>query len=89
MHPWLIEHSVYDGFDTHWGATFTPDMPERLVAQFFTHLATTTPVERLFREVPYFVRKLDEVLITPARGAAANPHVHHPCAQLGRAVRHR
>ncbi|MFF5728095.1 DUF317 domain-containing protein [[Kitasatospora] papulosa] len=89
MHPWRIQHSVYDGFDTHWSATFTPEVPEPLVAQFFTHLATTTPVERLFRDVPYFVQKLDEVLITPARGAAVNPHVHHAGAQLGRAVRHR
>ena len=70
-------------------ATFTPEVPERLVAQFFTHLATTTPVERVFRDVPYFVQKLDDALITPVHRAAVNPHVHHAGAQIGRAVHRR
>lgn len=80
---------MYDGFDTHWDASFTQDTPERLVAQFFAHLATTTPVERAFRDVPYLVQDLDDALITPVRGAAVNPHVHHAGAQLDRAVRGR
>lgn len=70
----------------HWTATFTPEVPERLVAEFFTHLATTTPVERVFHDVPYFVQNLDAALITPVHRAAVNPHVHHAGAQLGRAV---
>lgn len=89
VHLWRFEHSVYDGFDTHWTATFTPEVPERLVAQFFTHLATTTPVERVFRDVPYLVQSLDAALITPVNRAAVNPHVHHAGAQLGRAVHRR
>ncbi|MFI7182085.1 DUF317 domain-containing protein [Streptomyces anthocyanicus] len=89
VHPWRFEHSVYDGFDTHWTATFTPEVPERLVAQFFTHLATTIPVERVFRDAPYLVQSLDAALITPVNRAAVNPHVHHAGAQLGRAVHRR
>ncbi|WKX23306.1 MULTISPECIES: DUF317 domain-containing protein [unclassified Streptomyces] len=30
--PWRFRHHVYDGFDTHWDASFTQDTPERLVA---------------------------------------------------------
>jgi hypothetical protein len=86
---WRFRHHVYDGFDTHWDASFTQDTPERLVAQFFAHLATTTPVERAFRDVPYLVQDLDDALITPVREAAVNPHVHHAGAQLDRAVRRR
>jgi hypothetical protein len=87
--PWRFEHSVFDGFDTQWQATFTQDTPEQLVTQFFAHLATTAPVERAFRDVPYLVQELDDALITPVRGAAVNPQVHHVAAQLGRAVRRR
>ncbi|MFH9819713.1 DUF317 domain-containing protein [Streptomyces sp. NPDC017230] len=87
--PWRFRHHVYDGFDTHWDASFTQDTPERLVAQFFTHLAATTPVERTFRDVPYLVQNLDDALITPVHRAAVNPHVHHAAAQLGRAVHRR
>ncbi|NIY65623.1 DUF317 domain-containing protein [Streptomyces malaysiensis] len=87
--PWRFQHHVYDGFDTHWHASFTQDTPEQLVAQFFAHLATTTPVERVFRDVPYLVQELDDALITPVLGAAVNPHVHHAGAQLGRAARRR
>ncbi|MFD0459615.1 DUF317 domain-containing protein [Streptomyces violaceoruber] len=87
--PWRFRHHVYDGFDTHWDASFTQDSPERLVAQFSTHLATTTPVERTFRDVPYLVQNLDDALITPVHRAAVNPHVHHAGAQLGRVVHRR
>ncbi len=87
--PWRFEHSVFDGFDTQWQATFTQDTPEQLVTQFFAHLATTEPVERAFHDVPYLVQELDDALITPVRGAAVNPHVHHAAAQLGRAARRR
>ncbi|GAA3212146.1 hypothetical protein GCM10020256_11360 [Streptomyces thermocoprophilus] len=64
---------MYDGFDTHWDASFTQDTPERLVAQFFTHLATTTPVERTFRDVPYLVQNLDDALITPRAPSRREP----------------
>ncbi|WP_413100252.1 DUF317 domain-containing protein [Streptomyces sp. Inha503] len=87
--PWRFQHHVYDSFGTHWHASFTQDTPEQLLAQFFTHLATTAPVERTFSNVPYLVQDLDDALITPVRGAAMNPHVHHAAAQLGRAVRRR
>jgi hypothetical protein len=87
--PWRFRHHVYEGFDTHWDASFTQDTPERLVAQFFTHIATTTPVERTFCDVPFLVQGLDDALITPVRAATVNPHVHHAGAQLGRAVRRR
>ncbi|MGX1759937.1 DUF317 domain-containing protein [Streptomyces lydicus] len=83
--PWRVEHSVYDGFDTHWSATFTQDTPEQLVAQFFTHLASTTPVERVFREVPYLVQGYSGALITSVQGAAVNAHVHHAVAQVAQA----
>ncbi|MEE1838069.1 DUF317 domain-containing protein [Streptomyces sp. SP17KL33] len=87
--PWRFRHRVRGGFGTHWYAAFTQDTPERLVAQFFTHLATTTPVERAFGDVPRLVRTLDDALITPVRAAAVNPHVHHAAARLERAVRRR
>ncbi|MEV8351890.1 DUF317 domain-containing protein [Streptomyces niveus] len=61
----------------HWHASFTRDTPERLVSQFFVHLSTTAPVERAFRDVPHLVQGLGDALITPVRGAAVNPHVHH------------
>ncbi|MER7932925.1 MULTISPECIES: DUF317 domain-containing protein [unclassified Streptomyces] len=86
---WRFRHHVYDGFDTHWNASFTQDAPEQLVAQFFTHLATTAPVERTFGDVPHLVQDLDEALITRVRGAVVNPHAHHAGAQLDRAMRRR
>lgn len=86
---WRFEHSVFDGFDTHWHATFTQATPEPLVAQFFAHLSTTNPVERIFRDVPYLVQDLEDALITPVRGTSVPAHVHHACAQLDRTVRRR
>lgn len=73
---------MYDGFDTHWNASFTRDTPERLVAQFFTHLSTTAPVERAFRDIPHLVQDLNDALITPINGVV-NPHVRHAAAALG------
>ncbi|MEV5843626.1 DUF317 domain-containing protein [Streptomyces sp. NPDC051985] len=84
--PWRFRHHVYDGFGTHWDASFTQDTPEQPVAQFFAHLSTTAPVERAFPDVPHLVQDLDTAVITPVRGAVANPHVHHAAAQLDRAV---
>ncbi|MFD3589790.1 DUF317 domain-containing protein [Streptomyces sp. NPDC058683] len=87
--PWRFRHHVYDGFDTHWGASFTQETPEEVIAQFFTHLATTTPVERTFRDLPYLVQDLDDVLITAVRPSTVNPHVDHADAQINLAVRRR
>lgn len=87
-----VTHSVNDGFDTHWTGVFTPDVPERLIAQFFVHLSTTAPVEREFREIPFLAHDLGDALITPVHGGGGlNPHVHHAAAQAGRALtrRHR
>ncbi|WP_198358303.1 DUF317 domain-containing protein [Streptomyces fildesensis] len=83
--PWRFEHSLYEGFDTEWNATFTRDTPERLVAQFFTHLASDEPVERVLKEVPFLVQNSDSALITPVSGAAVSPHAHHAVAQAARA----
>lgn len=84
VHPWRVAHSVYDGFDTHWNATFTHDAPGQLVAQFFTHLASDIPAERIFREVPYLVQRSPSALITPVRAATVNSHCHHAVAQAAR-----
>ncbi|MDF3292393.1 DUF317 domain-containing protein [Streptomyces silvisoli] len=81
---WSAQHSVHDESDTQWNVSFTRDAPEVLVAQFFTHLSTHTPVERTYRDIPRLVRDMDEALITPVRGAAVNPRVHHVAAQIGR-----
>ncbi|MET9294383.1 DUF317 domain-containing protein [Streptomyces sp. NPDC003077] len=81
---WRFRHAVHDGFDTHWQAIFTRQVPEALVAQFFAHLATPEPVERAFRDIPYLARDLGQALITPVRGAAVSPRVHHAVAQAAR-----
>ncbi|MDO0936408.1 DUF317 domain-containing protein [Streptomyces sp. DG2A-72] len=78
---WQVRHSVHDGFDTHWTATFTQDTPQELIAQFFAHLSTSEPVERSLREIPCLARDMGDALITPVRGAAVNPQVHHAIAQ--------
>lgn len=84
VHPWQFKHSVYDGFDTHWTATFTPDVPGPLVAQFFTHLTSSIPVERVLREVPHIAQVSESTLITPVRGSGLSPHAHHAVAQAAR-----
>ncbi|MGW2597166.1 hypothetical protein [Streptomyces klenkii] len=86
-----IEHSVHDGFDTHWSTRFTADDPPEAVTQFFAHLATSAPVEREFREIPFLARDLGDALITPVRGAAVNPHIHHAATRAAptHTARHR
>ncbi|MFI1183568.1 DUF317 domain-containing protein [Streptomyces sp. NPDC020799] len=88
---WRIEHSVHDGFDTHWSTRFTADAPPEAVTQFFAHLATSAPVEREFREIPFLARDLGDALITPVRGAAVNPHIHHAATRAAptHTARHR
>ncbi|WP_371632219.1 DUF317 domain-containing protein [Streptomyces sp. NBC_01259] len=80
-HPWQITHSVHDGLDTHWTATFTPDTPDRLVAQFFTHLASSIPATRVYREVPVIAQTSGSALISPAKVTTANPYSHHAVTQ--------
>lgn len=80
-HPWQITHSVHDGLDTHWTATFTPDTPDRLVAQFFTHLSSSIPATRVYREVPVIAQTSGSALITPAKVTTANPYSHHAVTQ--------
>ncbi|MGW6322835.1 DUF317 domain-containing protein [Streptomyces sp. NPDC055100] len=82
--PWTVEHSVYDGFDTHWTATFTRDAPERLIAQFVTHLADTAPVQRRFAEVPHLA--VSSALITAASSGGVGSHTRHAVAELGRTL---
>lgn len=79
---WSFEHSVYDGFDTHWSATFTDGVPAPLVAQFFSHVASSTPVERQYREIPFLSLDLGAAIITPAHSAGLGAHVHHALAQI-------
>ncbi|MFF7400562.1 DUF317 domain-containing protein [Streptomyces murinus] len=82
---WQIRNSLYEGVDTEWSATFTFDTPEPVVAQFFAHLTSGVPVERVFAEVPFLVRDSASALITPVRDAAVNPHTHHAVAQADQA----
>ncbi|MFB6517314.1 DUF317 domain-containing protein [Streptomyces sp. NPDC056401] len=78
--PWLVESSVYDGFDTHWFASFEGDVPDALVRQFLAHLASTDPVERTLADVPYLSRY--SARITPMHGWALGPHIVHALAAL-------
>lgn len=78
---WQVEHVYYEGAPL---ATFTQDAPECLVSSFFSHLATPMAVERAFADIPLSARHGNSALITPVRGAAANPQVHHALAQLDR-----
>ncbi|MEU3028103.1 DUF317 domain-containing protein [Streptomyces incarnatus] len=82
---WEITHSLYEGFDTEWNATFTFDTPEPVVAQFFAHLTSVVPVERTFGEVPFLARTSASALITPIRSAVVNRHTHHAVAQANQA----
>ncbi|MFE4331411.1 DUF317 domain-containing protein [Streptomyces sp. NPDC056831] len=82
--PWTVSHSVYDGFDTHWSASFTRNVPEPLIAQFVSHLSDTTPVERQLSEIPALATS--SALITPARSDGVTPRALHAAAQIGRAL---
>lgn len=83
-HPWRIVHSVYDGFDTHWSATFTRDVPQQLVAQFLAHVSDEAPVERRFADIP--VLALDSALITSTHTSGLGPHAAHALAQVARVL---
>lgn len=53
-----------------------------LVAQFFSHLASSLPVERQYREIPYLARDLGAAIFTPAHSAGLGDQVHHALAQI-------
>ncbi|MFD7013897.1 DUF317 domain-containing protein [Streptomyces sp. NPDC059928] len=76
---WQVEHLYYEGAPL---ATFTQDTPEGLVANFFSHLAAPMAVERAFADIPLSTRYEHTALITPVRGTAVNPHIHHTLAQF-------
>ncbi|RZD82177.1 DUF317 domain-containing protein [Streptomyces albidoflavus] len=80
--PWRVEHSVYDGFDTHWTGTFTRNTPDQLVSQFLANLSSSAPVERLRHEIPYMALHSGDALITPAAGTTPSPHLHHAVAEV-------
>ncbi|MFJ9085747.1 DUF317 domain-containing protein [Streptomyces sp. NPDC102384] len=81
---WRAEHAFFEKQPL---ATFTRDVPEGLVRNFFAHLATPTAVERTFAHVPLSTRYEHSHLITPVRGAAISPHADHALAQLARTRR--
>ncbi|WP_405928127.1 DUF317 domain-containing protein [Streptomyces griseus] len=80
-HAWRFTHSVHDGVDTHWTANFTVDTPDRVVAQFLTHLADEEPVQRRFGDVPHIA--LGAAVITSARTAGLGAHTQHALEQIG------
>ncbi|MFJ4876571.1 DUF317 domain-containing protein [Streptomyces sp. NPDC088745] len=81
---WVFQHSVFDGFDTHWTATFSATTPQPLVDQFFSNLASGFPVERTFIDLPFILQGTDEALITPVHGTRLNPGLDHAVAQIAR-----
>lgn len=83
---WRVRHAFFEAEPL---ATFTRDVPERLVSNFFAHLATPIPVERTVAHVPLSTRYNHSSLMTPVRAAVINPHVHHALTQLDRAARRR
>ncbi|MFD5108941.1 DUF317 domain-containing protein [Streptomyces cinereoruber] len=78
---WRVEHSVYDGFGTHWSVRAEGDLPEELAAQFLTFLATPDPVERAYRDIPWLARS--QARLTPLDGKSPlGPHVAHALGAL-------
>ncbi|WP_406738927.1 DUF317 domain-containing protein [Streptomyces sp. NBC_00853] len=83
--PWRVEHSVYDGFGTHWSLRAEGDLPEELAAQFLTFLATPDPVERAHGDIPFLA--LSEARLTPLNGKQPlGAHVAHALGGLGDAA---
>ncbi|MFD9817507.1 DUF317 domain-containing protein [Streptomyces violascens] len=83
---WQVEHAYFEGAPL---ATFTRDIPECLVGNFFSHLAAPMAVERAFADVPLSTRHEHSALITPVRQAAINPRIDHALARLDRPGRRR
>ncbi|MFG2836143.1 DUF317 domain-containing protein [Streptomyces zaomyceticus] len=83
--PWRVEHSVYDGFGTHWSLRAEGDLPEELAAQFLTFLATPDPVERAHGDIPFLA--LGAARLTPLNGKQPlGAHVAHSLGGLGDAA---
>ncbi|MFE2011149.1 DUF317 domain-containing protein [Streptomyces sp. NPDC059491] len=80
--PWRVEHSVYEGFDTHWAVRSTGAVPAQLPAQFLTYLATPDPVERTLADVPYQARS--EARLTPLANhrSGLGAHIVHALGGL-------
>ncbi|MET9564728.1 DUF317 domain-containing protein [Streptomyces tauricus] len=68
---WQIRHRLADDADTAWAASATQATPARLVSLFFAQLASITPVQRVFRDLPARTRTHPDAQITPAAGAPA------------------
>lgn len=80
--PWRVEHSVYDGFGTHWSIRTEGALPEELAAQFLTFLATPDPVERAHGDIPFLA--LSEARLTPLNERhPLGAHVAHALCGLG------
>ncbi|MFD5765317.1 DUF317 domain-containing protein [Streptomyces sp. NPDC127049] len=78
---WQIEHSVYDGFGTHWSVRAEGELPDQLAAQFLSFLATPDPVERAFGDIPYLARS--QARLTPLDSKSPlGPHVVHALGAL-------
>ncbi|MER7851354.1 DUF317 domain-containing protein [Streptomyces bacillaris] len=86
-HAWRFTHSVHDGFDTHWAATFTVDTPERVSAQFMAHLTDDRPVLRRFEDVSTLAR--GAAAITALQTGGLGAHTVAAVAQVGRTASHR
>ncbi|MFC6512066.1 DUF317 domain-containing protein [Streptomyces goshikiensis] len=71
---------MHDVFDTHWSVSFEGDVPDVLVRQFLTHVASPDPVERTLADVPFLARFAAR--ITPMHGSALGPHVAHALTAL-------
>lgn len=93
-------HTPEDAEDITWRAhhaffeyeplgTFTREVPDRLIGNFFTYLASTAPVERAVADVPIHTRYGHSDLMTPVRPASVNPHTDHALAQINRAMKRR
>ncbi|MGW7303999.1 DUF317 domain-containing protein [Streptomyces sp. NPDC054835] len=80
--PWRVEHSVYDGFDTHWSVRTEGEVPDQLPAQFFTYLASPDPVERVLADVPYLARSRAQLTPLASHRPGLGAHVVHALGGL-------
>ncbi|MER6190207.1 DUF317 domain-containing protein [Streptomyces cyaneofuscatus] len=84
---WHFKHSVLGAYDTHWDATFTADIPERVSAQFMAHLTDDRPVLRHFQDVP--ARARGAATITTLSTGGLDAHTMNAVAQAGRTASYR
>jgi hypothetical protein len=69
---WTARLTLTDS-EPHWHASFTRAVPTRLVAQFFSHLASPDPVERTFTDLPGLVASGGIAVIAPLPATAGTP----------------